>query len=88
MILRKIIDKRIQITIRETISEALLIILIICIDGFIEFLKYFFFPSGDFSIEIIIALGKVCAIFLMAQLVFIIIFEKIQDMKKLIDNKC
>lgn len=87
MFLRKIIDKRIQILIREILSKALLISVIICIDGFIEFLKYLLFPSGDFSLEIIIFLGKICAVFLMAQLVFVVILERIQEIKKLIGNE-
>ena len=39
----------------------------------------FFFPTEDFTIEIIIFLGNICAIFLMAHLVFRVIFERIYD---------
>jgi hypothetical protein len=84
MFLRGIIDTRNQKIIREIFNKGLIISLIICIDGFIEFLRLVFFPSGDFSLEIIIALGKLCAVFLMAHLVLILIFERIQELRKII----
>jgi hypothetical protein len=79
MILWEIIDKRSQKTFRDVFNEALIIILIICFDGIFNILKMFFFPSGNLAIEITIILGDLCAIFLMAHLVIMVIFERINE---------
>ena len=82
MYLWEIIDKRSQKTLKDVFNKALIIILIICFDGLIAFLKTFFFPTGDPTIEIIILLGNICAIFLMVHLVLMVIFERINDSYK------
>jgi len=79
MVLWEIIDQRSLLTIKDVINKALIIILIICIDGIIRLLDTLLFPSGNFTVEIIIVLGDICAIFLMGHLILMVIVERIYN---------
>jgi hypothetical protein len=87
MFLRGIIDKRIQKIIRDILNKSIVIIFLIFIDVIINFLRTFFFPSGNFTIDIIIFLDHFCAIVLMTQLVLMVIIESIGDIRKLIKKQ-
>ena len=79
MILWEIIDKLIQNEIKWHFKNALDVILIIIFDGIYAVLKAFFFPSGNLTIEIIIILGNIHAIFRMGHFVIMDILEMVYE---------
>jgi|GEM_PF-5919300 len=87
MFLRKIIDIRFQKIIKEIFNKSIVIIFFILTEVIISYLRNFFFPSGNFTIDVIIFLNHFCAVVLMAQLVFVVIIGTMGDLRKVIKKR-
>ncbi len=86
MFLREIFYRGNQKIIKDIFIDELTIISIILFNGVVTFLKTLFFPTGLFSIEIIIFLCDLYAIFLIGHRICMGVFERVYNSYKKIQK--